>query len=154
MKKFSVLFVAMLIALMLFVGCENKPKERAATADDAKVFYAIYGGAMKMSSENPARKGVTLDEKTLTVTYDNAKMTAEENPMKVAIVLCGKATASYSEDKTLTAVLDFTNGTSVGGKAHTLYAKMVVNKDEPSKYTAEIILDGYKLTDLDKVKID
>ena len=28
MKKFSVLFVAMLIALMLFVGCKNEPKER------------------------------------------------------------------------------------------------------------------------------
>ena len=37
MKKFSVLFVAMLIALMLFVGCKNEPKERAATTEEAKL---------------------------------------------------------------------------------------------------------------------
>ena len=37
MKKFSVLFVAMLIALMLFVGCKNEPKERAATTEDASI---------------------------------------------------------------------------------------------------------------------
>ena len=154
MKKFSVIFVAMLIALMLFVGCENKPKERAATTDDAKVFAAIYGGAMFMSAENPTRDGVTPDEKTLTVTYDNAKMTAEESPMKVAIVLCGKATVSYSEDKTMTAILDFTSGTSIDGKAHTLYAKMVGNASDTSKNSTEIILDGYKLTDIDKIKLN
>ena len=37
MKKFSVLFVAMLIVLMLFVGCKNEPKERAATTEEARL---------------------------------------------------------------------------------------------------------------------
>ena len=42
MKKFSVIFVAMLIALMLFVGCENKPKERAATKEDVEIVAQLY----------------------------------------------------------------------------------------------------------------
>ena len=67
--------------------------------------------------------------------------------------------ASFSNGgEVVTSVLDFTTGTKVDGKAHKLYLKQVatVNSSDPSKNstTYEIILDGYKLTDIDKIELN
>ena len=157
MKKFSVIFVAMLIALMLFVGCENKPKERAATTEDTEVITKLYIASLQLA-QNPTDK-VTVDKENLVVSYDNAALKETVYDIKIDVVINGKTTGSFSADKTvITSVVDFTTGTKVDGKAHTLYLKQVVtlNESDPSKNstTYEIILDGYKLTDTDKIELN
>lgn len=147
MKKFSVIFVAMLIALMLFVGCENKPKERAANADDMLIVGNLVAGAMYLPTETPLKEGVKLSEDGTTVTFTNVKIDDKN-------VFCGKASQTVNADKTVrTLEIQLTQGTLYKGVAHTLTGKLVINEKEPTKSTYEIILDGYRLTDLDKVKI-
>ena len=153
MKKFSLLFVAMLIALMLFVGCENKPKERAATKEDVEIVAQLYIASRHLGMY-PTDK-VTLDEENMIISYDNAALKTTVDEMKIDVVINGKATGSFSNGgDVVTTVFDFTTGTKVDGKAHTLYLKEVVTLGEidPSKKstTYEIILDGYKLTDIVK----
>ena len=144
MKKFSVLFVAMLIALMLFVGCKNEPKERAATTEDSKLvnmFIGVAWDAVEDVANEVALKG-KLDPKKFpglsltderTITFDEYKYTYGAGNK---IVLCG--TATYTENS---ACLDLTKGTKFNGTGHTLY--VFYNKD-----TQEFILDGVILTDL------
>ena len=144
MKKFSVLFVAMLIALMLFVGCKNEPKERAATTEEAKLvnifLYVVRNTAevvkheVDLKGELDPKKfpGLSLiDERT--ITFDEYKYTYGAGNK---IVLCG--TATYTENS---ACLDLTKGTKFNGTGHTLY--VFYDKD-----TQEFILDGVILTDL------
>ena len=144
MKKFSVIFVAMLIALMLFVGCENKPKERAATTEEARlvnIFIGVAWDAVEDVVNEVALKGKLdpkkfpglslIDEKT--IAFDEYKYT---NYYGNRFVLCG--TATYTENS---ACLDLTKGTKFNGTGHTLY--VFYNKD-----TQEFILDGVILTDL------
>ena len=45
MKKFSVLLVAILALMMLFVSCENEPKERVATMKDAEIVFGLISYA-------------------------------------------------------------------------------------------------------------
>ncbi|MDY2815854.1 MAG: hypothetical protein SOT35_04550 [Bullifex sp.] len=147
MKKFSVIFVAMLIALMLFVGCENKPKERAATAEDMIIVGNLVTYAMYLPSETPLRAGVDISPDFTTVTFDNVKIDDKN-------VLCGKATQTANADGTVkTLEIELTKGTMYNGVAHTLTGKLVINENDPTKNTVEIILDGYRLTDLEKVEI-
>ena len=152
MKKFSVLFVLMLAVLMVFVGCENKPKERAATEEDASVIQALLGGSMYMAFEKPTREGVSFkgDKESFTVTFNNAELKAEDSPMRKSVVICGELSMSSSDDKDST-IIDFTKGTSLDGKAHTLKAKVVFNSADPTKSTYEVELDGYILTDVEKI---
>ena len=144
MKKFSVLFVAMLIALMLFVGCKNEPKERAATTEEAKLvnifLYVVRNTAevvkheVDLKGELDPKKfpGLSLiDERT--ITFDEYKYTYGAGNK---IVLCG--TATYTENS---ACLDLTKGTKFNGTGHTLY--VFYDKD-----TQEFSLDGVILTDL------
>ena len=144
MKKFSVLFVAMLIALMLFVGCKNEPKERAATTEEAKLvnifLYVVRNTAevvkheVDLKGELDPKKfpGLSLiDERT--ITFDEYKYTYGAGNK---IVLCG--TATYTENS---ACLDLTKGTKFNGTGHTLYVS--ADKD-----TREFILDGVILRDL------
>ena len=149
MKKFSVLFVAMLIALMLFVGCENKPKERAATTEDAQIAATLLMGIEGVVS-SPKDYGIELKvtESGMSCTFNKTKINIEE--INVVMVLNGSFKTS-SDEKTDSFVLDLTTGTQINGKGHTLYYKHVLD-NETYKSTDELILDGYKLTDLDKVK--
>ena len=41
MKKFSVLLVAILALMMLFVSCENEPEKRAATKEDGEIINGL-----------------------------------------------------------------------------------------------------------------
>ena len=41
MKKFSVLLVAILALMMLFVSCDNEPKKRAATKEDGEIISGL-----------------------------------------------------------------------------------------------------------------
>ena len=144
MKKFSVLFVAKLIALMLFVGCKNEPKERAATTEEAKLvnifLYVVRNTAevvkheVDLKGELDPKKfpGLSLiDERT--IAFDEYKYTDYPGNK---LVLCG--TATYTENS---ACLDLTKGTKFNGTGHTLYVS--ADKD-----TREFILDGVILTDL------
>ena len=144
MKKFSVLFVAMLIVLMLFVGCKNEPKERAATTEDARlvnIFIGVAWDAVEDVVNEVALKG-KLDPKKFpglsliderTITFDEYKYTYGAGNK---IVLCG--TATYIENS---ACVDLTKGTKFNGTGHTLY--VFYNND-----TQEFILDGVILRDL------
>ena len=144
MKKFSVLFVAMLIALMLFVGCKNEPKERAATTEEAKLvnifLYVVRQTAEVVKHEVDLRgeldpkkfPGLSLtDERT--IAFDEYKYTDGAGNK---LVLCG--TASYTENR---GCVDLTEGTKFNGTGHTLYVS--ADKD-----TREFILDGVILRDL------
>lgn len=157
MKKFSVIFVAMLIALMLFVGCENKPKERAATKEDAEVVMKLFVASQYLA-QHPT-DAVHVDKKNFVVDFDNAALKTTDHKIDLDVVINGKMSASFSNGgEVVTSVLDFTTGTKVDGKAHKLYLKQVatVNSSDPSKNstTYEIILDGYKLTDIDKIELN
>ena len=46
MKKFSVLLVAILALMMLFVSCENEPEKRAATKKDGEIIGGLIMSAM------------------------------------------------------------------------------------------------------------
>ena len=89
------------------------------------------------------------------ISYDNAALKTTVDEMKIDVVINGKATVSFSKGgDVVTTVFDFTTGTKVDGKAHTLYLKEVVTLGEidssKKSTTYEIILDGYKLTDIVK----
>ncbi|MDY2815804.1 MAG: hypothetical protein SOT35_04285 [Bullifex sp.] len=159
MKKFSVLFVAMLIALMLFVGCENKPKERAATTEDAEIVAKLYMASEYLAEYPTDKVTVTFGEENIVVSYDNAALKKSFGEMKIDVVINGKTTGSFSDGgDVVTTVLDLTTGTKLDGKAHTLYLKEVITlgSSDPSKksMTYEIILDGCKLTDIDKIELN
>ena len=157
MKKFSVLFVTILIALMLIVSCDNKPKERAATPEDAEVIGILNVGSISMISKKV--DGVTIVDgdasASYKATFNNAVLEKEDTPIKKKIVICGDMSYSISDDKSnFTFSFNFTKGTSIDGVAHTLTGKVITYKDKTKDTTFDLILDGYKLTDLDKIKIE
>ena len=100
MKKFSVLFVTILIALMLIVSCDNKPKERAATPEDAEVIGILNVGSISMISKKV--DGVTIVEgdasASYKATFNNAVLEKEDTPIKKKIVICGDMSYSFSDD--------------------------------------------------------
>ena len=144
MKKLSYLLVLMLIALMLFVSCNNNTsvKERVATKEDMQMVSNLLGAVMYMAGNYTEEQGVKVDSKTNTVTFKNAKG-VDEVSGDVVVVLNG--TATMSEE---VMILDLGSGTQYYGKGHTIYAKANLKTGEE-----EIIIDGYKLTDIDKVQL-
>ena len=147
MKKFSVLFVAMLIALMLFVGCENKPKERAATTDDLELVLKLGSGAIDTADDafggkfDPAKiPGISMNKEKTIVTFDEFKITNKS--ANITVIVCGTFTKTENG-----FCLDLTKGTKLNGTGHTLYYNYSY---EEASVKQEIILDGVRLTDLDK----
>ena len=140
----------MLAVLMVFVGCENKPKERAATEEDASVIQELFFGSLYMAFEKLTREGVSVGgdiKESFTVTFNNAELKAEKS-----VVICGSMSESVSDDKKVkTIIFDLKKGTSLDGKAHTLKAKVVINSADPKNSTSEVELDGYILTDIEKI---
>ena len=148
MKKFSVLLVAILAFMMLFVSCENEPKERVATMKDAEIVFGLISYA-----EGEPVTGTKEVNEDGTIKFNEAVYKDEED--NVVAVLNGTLTGK--EDKkseTTTFSVDFRDGTKYKGKDHTLLAKVVVKMpavegDYPEVVSSEIMLDGVILTDFD-----
>ena len=148
MKKFSVLLVAILALMMLFVSCENEPKKRAATKEDGEIIKGLIMSAIAIAeSDNPVYKEtVALDKGTVTFKK------AEYKDLKGNVaVLNGTMTGKLVEN-TLTLSVDFEDGTKYNGKGHTLLASVVMKEpakegDYPKVVSSEIMLDGVILTD-------
>ena len=67
MKKFSVLLVAILALMMLFVSCENEPKERAATKKDGEIIGGLIMSAIPPPPPPPQTREIKIngDEEAL-----------------------------------------------------------------------------------------
>ena len=144
MKKFSVLLVAILALMMLFVSCENEPKERAATKKDGEIVGGLIMSAM---TGYPVDKStVEIKEDEGTVEFKNAEYKDGEG--KVVVVLNGTLTGK-SNEKTLTLSVDFEDGTKYKGEDHTLLANLVTSYETGDVVSYEIKLDGVILTGLD-----
>ena len=155
MKKFSVLLVAILALMMLFVSCDNELKKRAATKEDGEIISGLVMSAMVVTdvvtddSDNPVYKEtVKLDEGT--VTFKKAEY---KDPKGNVAVLKGTMTMK-GDNGTATLSVDFKDGTQYKGKDHTLLASVVMKEpankgDYPKVVSSEIMLDGVILTDFD-----
>ena len=151
MKKFSVLLVAILALMMLFVSCENEPEKRAATKEDGEIINGLFY-AMRSEPVDKTTVDSNEDEDTIEVEFIKTEYKDGEN---VVAVLNGTLTGK--EDKkseTTTFSVDFRDGTKYKGKDHTLLAKVVVKMpavegDYPEVVSSEIMLDGVILTDFD-----
>lgn len=131
MKKISVLLVLMLLALMLFVSCESKPKERDATQEDLKIIGLLQGACEYAIEFEPSGTKVEyIEDVEGKATFNNVKVTT---PSGDVIILCGSASESRTE-----GIINLTSGTSVNGKGHTYYFKI-------TKAGYECVLDGVKL---------
>ncbi|MDD7162245.1 MAG: hypothetical protein SPF69_02665 [Candidatus Ornithospirochaeta sp.] len=150
MKKFSVLLVAILALMMLFVSCENEPKKRAATKEDGEIIKGLIMSAIAIAeSDNPVYKETVVrsyNEYEDTITFKKAEYT---DPKGNVAVLNG--TMTMKDDKeTSTFSVDFEDGTKYKGVDHTLFANVVVKQAEKGKVDSyEIILDGVILEDFD-----
>ena len=141
MKKFSVLLVAILAFMMLFVSCENEPKERVATMKDAEIVFGLISYA-----EGEPVTGTKEVNEDGTIKFNEAVYKDEED--NVVAVLNGTMTEKFvPESKTLTQSVDFGDGTKYKGKDHTLLANMVINTEKGDLVSYEIMLDGVILTD-------
>ena len=152
MKKFSVLLVAILALMMLFVSCENEPKERAATKEDGEIINGLIMAAMGVAaSKDPVYKD-TVEFGEGTVTFKKAEY---KDPKSNVAVLYGTMTLKEDEkSETATFSVDFKDGTQYKGKDHTLLASVVMKEpakegDYPKVVSYEIMLDGVILTDFD-----
>lgn len=144
MKKFSVLLVAILALMMLFVSCENEPKKRAATKEDGEIIGGLIMSAMV--GEPDEKNTVEKKEDEGTVEFKNTEYKDGEG--KVVVVLNGTLTGKATE-KTLTLSVDFEDGTKYKGEDHTLLANMVINYETGDVVSYEIKLDGVIITDID-----
>ena len=146
MKKFSVLLVAILAFMMLFVSCENEPKERVATMKDAEIVFGLISYA-----EGEPVTGTKEVNEDGTIKFNEAVYKDEED--NVVAVLNGTMTEKFvPESKTLTQSVDFGDGTKYKGKDHTLLANVVIKLPEgpegnPDVVSYEIKLDDVILTD-------
>ena len=151
MKKFSVLLVAILALMMLFVSCDNEPKKRAATKEDGEIISGLVMSAMVVTdvvtddSDNPVYKE-TVERDGGTVTFNKTEYKDGEG--KVVVVLNGTLTGK-SDENTLTLSVDFKDGTQYKGEDHTLLANMVINYETGDVVSYEIKLDGVIITDID-----
>ena len=151
MKKFSVLLVAILALMMLFVSCENEPEKRAATKEDGEIINGLFY-AMRSEPVDKTTVDSNEDEDTIEVEFIKTEYKDGEN---VVAVLNGTLTGK--EDKkseTTTFSVDFRDGTKYKGKDHTLLASVVMKEpakegDYPKVVSYEIMLDGVILTDFD-----
>ena len=89
MKKFSVLLVAILAFMMLFVSCENEPKKRAATKEDGEIINGLFY----------VMRGKPVDE-------DTVKSNEDEDTIEVEFIK-----TEYKDGENVVAVL---NGTLTG----------------------------------------
>lgn len=146
MKKFSVLLVAILALMMLFVSCENEPKERVATMKDAEIVFGLISYA-----EGEPVTGTKEVNEDGTIKFTEAVYKDEED--NVVAVLNGTMTEKFvPESKTLTQSVDFGDGTKYKGKDHTLLANVVINlptvpEGNPDVVSYKIKLDDVILTD-------
>ena len=153
MKKFSVLLVAILALMMLFVSCDNEPKKRAATKEDGEIIKGLIVPAMGIAaSKDPVYKE-TVERDGGTVTFNKTEYKDGEG--KVVAVLNGTMTGKEDgKSETLTLSVDFKDGTQYKGKDHTLLASVVMKEpakegDYPKVVSYEIMPDGVILTDFD-----
>ena len=152
MKKFSVLLVAILALMMLFVSCEHEPEKRAATKEDGEIIQGLIMSATAITkSDSPVYKEtVKLDNGTVTFTKAEYK-----DPKSNVAVLNGTMTGKEDgKSETLTLSVDFKDGTQYKGKDHTLLASVVMKEpakegDYPEVVSYEIMLDGVIITDFD-----
>ena len=134
--------------MMLFVSCENEPKERVATMKDAEIVFGLISYA-----EGEPVTGTKEVNEDGTIKFNEAVYKDEED--NVVAVLNGTMTEKFvPESKTLTQSVDFGDGTKYKGKDHTLLAKVVVKMpavegDYPEVVSSEIMLDGVILKDFD-----
>ena len=149
MKKFSVLLVAILALMMLFVSCENEPKERVATMKDGEIVTALYSSAIPLAL---FPGGVELKGGKVEVLDTSATFTGAEceyhNGKKVIL----NGTLSWKlDEKGGDFALDLGTGTKYDGENHTLVANVVVKMSEggyPVDFDSyEFMLDGVILTD-------
>ena len=146
MKKFSVLLVAILALMMLFVSCENEPEKRAATKEDGEIINGLIMSAMGVAASKDPVYTETVKYDGGTVTFNKTEYKDGEG--KVVAVLNGTMTEKFvPESKTLTQSVDFGDGTKYKGKDHTLLANMVINTEKGDLVSYEIMLDGVILTD-------
>ena len=142
MKKFSVLLVAILALMMLFVSCENEPKERVATMKDGEIIIGLF-----MSSGMPADGKTVIEVDEYTTEFKKAEYKEDG---KVVAVLNGTTTYKREESK-MTCSLNFGDGTKYKGEDHTLLANVVVKLSEEGYPvdvdSSEIMLDGVIITD-------
>ncbi len=144
MKKFSVIFVVMLVALMMFVSCNgNSPtKERPATKEEIEIGSALFNsvftatGYIGDDSDTQTEKG-----NGYIYTFTKTKVKDDKG---LDIILNGTYERSFPNNTDI-LVMDLTTGTQVNGKDHTMYYKYTYNV-ETKKYTIELVLDGNKIT--------
>ena len=152
MKKFSVLLVAILALMMLFVSCENEPEKRAATKEDVEIVSGLFGEAGYFYGQ-VAFKG----EKYLNVEYDSKTKIATfkgfevEQPKDTHLVTLNGTVSMKQDDKakTVTYSLNLVDGTKYKSKDHTLLLNLVMNTENFDVDSYKIILDGVILTDFD-----
>ena len=147
MKKFSVLLVAILALMMLFVSCEHEPEKRAATKEDGEIIQGLIMSAIAITkSDSPVYKE-TVELGEGTATFKKAEYT---DPKGNVAVLNGTMTVKPAkESKTVTYSINFGEGTKYKGKDHTLLANGVVKMPEKEVVSSEIMLDGVIITDFD-----
>ena len=145
MKKFSVLLVAILALMMLFVSCENEPKERVATMKDAKIVMGLVSFVydVPVNPETVDYSKYNFGEEEVTITFNKAVFKEDDN---IVAVLDGTATIK-KDQKTTTNSVDFGDGTKYKGVDHTLVANMVMDNETGDVVSYEIMLDGVILTD-------
>ena len=146
MKKFSVLLVAILALMMLFVSCENEPKERAATKKDGEIIGGLIMSAMTGDPVEEKTRELKINGDEGTVEFKKAEYKDGEG--KVVVVLNGTLTGK-ANGKTLTISVDFGDGTKYKGEDHTLLANVVTSYETGDVVSYKIMLDGVILTDLD-----
>ena len=151
MKKFSVLLVAILALMMLFVSCENEPKERAATKEDVEIVMGLISSIGLADEKAVDDSKYNYKEGEGTITFKEAVCKEKED--NVVAVLNGTMTTKLDkESKTSTLSVDFGDGTKYKDKDHTLVANIVMKMPEKGEETVDscdIILDGFILTDFD-----
>ena len=148
MKKFSVLLVAILALMMLFVSCENEPKERAATKKDGEIVGGLIMSAMTSDPVDKNTVEIEINEAEGTLEAEFKKAEYKDGEGKVVVVLNGTLTGK-SNKNTLTLSVDFEDGTKYKGEDHTLLANMVINNETGDVVSYKIKLDGVILTGLD-----
>ena len=149
MKKFSVLLVAILALMMLFVSCENEPKERVATMKDGVIVSSLFEEASffyeKVSVEGKKYLNVEYDSNTNIATFKGFEVYQPKDTLFVAL----NGTISMKPDnkaKTITYSLNLVDGTKYKDENHTLLANIVMN-EEDDVVSYEIVLDGVILKD-------
>lgn len=153
MKKFSVLLVAILALMMLFVSCENEPKERVATMKDGAIVSELFEEASyfyKSVAGGKEYSKIEYDSNTKIATFKGFEVYDVNDNLLVAL----NGTVSMIPDEkahTATYSLNLEDGTKYKSDDHTLLATFVMKMSEEGYPvdvdSYEIMLDGVILTD-------